>query len=88
MTTTIPRSRTYAPRNAHARCTRPGCGITPTAETPSTQVVNYVKEMKMIVRIEKREVTPMRGFGFVICSTGVYALVWCWSIDIEWGDGL
>ena len=42
----------------------------------------------MIVRIEKREVTPMRGFGFVICSTGVYALVWCWSIDIEWGDGL
>jgi len=41
-----------------------------------------------MLRIEKRKAPhALRGFGFVICSTGVYALVWRWSIDIEWGTG-
>ena len=39
----------------------------------------------MILKIEKREANhALRGFGFVICTTGIYVLLWGWCIDFEW----
>ena len=39
----------------------------------------------MKLTIEKRK-AALRGFGLVICSTGIYVLLWGWCIDIEWGE--
>lgn len=43
----------------------------------------------MMLRIEKRAAPDdFKGLGFVLCTTGIYVLLWRWSIDIEWGSDL